>query len=243
MEVAPRVHRLTKGIVNWYLIEDGGKLTAIDAGAPHDWGHLLETLSALGRSLDDLEAVLITHAHRDHIGCAERIRTSAGASVRVHQADAPVALGGKAGKPERSLAHYLLKAQMWRTVLSLVPRGAGRLVPVREVSEFGDGETLDVPGRPTVAHTPGHTPGASALHLADRGVLFTGDGLVTMNPLTGRLGPQICPGGFNTSSQQAMDSLTRLEGLSASTILPGHGEPWTGGVGDALRLAREVGFS
>ena len=51
--------------------------------------------------MDDLEAVLITHAHRDHIGCAERIRTSAGASVRVHQADAPVALGGKAGKPER----------------------------------------------------------------------------------------------------------------------------------------------
>src|SRR5207302_185062 len=106
-----------------------------------------------------------------------------------------------------------------------------------------DGETLDIPGRPTVVHTPGHTPGASALLLGDRGVLFTGDGLVTMNPLTGRLGPQICPGGFNTSSRQAMDSLNRLEGLSAPTILPGHGEPWTGGVGDAVRLAREAGFS
>ncbi|MGH3076330.1 MAG: MBL fold metallo-hydrolase, partial [Gaiellales bacterium] len=77
MQIAEGIHRLTQGVVNCYLIEDGGKLTLVDAGAPGDWGLLVATVSSLGRSLGDLDAVLLTHAHSDHTGFAERARMQA----------------------------------------------------------------------------------------------------------------------------------------------------------------------
>ena len=81
MEVAPGVHRLTGGIVNFYLIDDGGRLVLVDAGTPRDWDLLVRTITGLGRRVEDLDAVLITHAHSDHTGFAERARTTATAGV------------------------------------------------------------------------------------------------------------------------------------------------------------------
>jgi glyoxylase-like metal-dependent hydrolase (beta-lactamase superfamily II) len=102
---------------------------------------------------------------------------------------------------------------------------------------------VDVPGRPRVVHAPGHTAGTAALYLESRGILFSGDALVTRNPLTGRIGPQIMPSGFNRDSAQALSSLRALLSVAASTVLPGHGEPWTGGAAEAVRLARQTGIS
>ena len=104
-------------------------------------------------------------------------------------------------------------------------------------------EALDVPGSPRVVHVPGHTEGVCALYFEDRGVVCTGDSMVTRNPLTGRLGPQIMPSYLNVSSARAMESLDRLEDLPAMTVLPGHGEPFRDGTGDAVRRAREAGIS
>jgi glyoxylase-like metal-dependent hydrolase (beta-lactamase superfamily II) len=92
-------------------------------------------------------------------------------------------------------------------------------------------------------HAPGHTAGSAALLLEGRGVLLTGDVLATRNPLTGRLGPQIMPSGLNRDTPQALRSLAALEGVAADVVLPGHGEPWTDGVAEALRLARAAGPS
>jgi glyoxylase-like metal-dependent hydrolase (beta-lactamase superfamily II) len=46
----------------------------LDAGLPGDWRAFSSALSRLGRSLSDIDAVLITHHHPDHAGNAERIR-------------------------------------------------------------------------------------------------------------------------------------------------------------------------
>ena len=54
VEVARGIRRLSQGVVNFYLIEDGGRFTLVDAGTPRDWDLLVPTLAALGRSLDDL---------------------------------------------------------------------------------------------------------------------------------------------------------------------------------------------
>jgi len=66
MQVNKNVHRLTQGVANFYLIEESGRFTLIDAGTPGDWSYFRRSLAALGGSLTDLDAVLLTHAHPDH---------------------------------------------------------------------------------------------------------------------------------------------------------------------------------
>jgi glyoxylase-like metal-dependent hydrolase (beta-lactamase superfamily II) len=243
MQVAEGVHRLTGGVCNFYLIEDGGKLVLVDAGAPRDWDLMVGALAALGRRLQDLEAVLLTHGHSDHTGFAERARTTAGAPVWIHQVDAAVAQGAKPGKNDGKVRSYLLRVEFYRTLFSLARRGGTKLIPIQEVSTFADGETLEVPGRPRAVHAPGHTPGCAALLLEGRRVLLTGDVLATRNPLTGRVGPQIMPSAFNRDTPQALRSLAVLDGVPADVLLPGHGEPWTKGAAEAARLARVAGTS
>ncbi len=89
--------------------------------------------------------------------------------------------------------------------------------------------------------TPGNTPGHSAFLFESHRVLFVGDELCTWNPLTGRLGAQVMPTVFNTSTDQCFESLGALEGLQAETLLAGHGEPWREGAAAAVQNARQAG--
>jgi len=243
MRVADGVYQLTGGICNFYLIEDAGKFVLVDAGAPADWKLLLPALTRLHHTLEDLDAVLLTHAHSDHTGFAERARQTAHVQVWINQADEDVARGAKAAGLQGSVAKYLLRLEAYRTLISLSLRGATRIIPIAEVSTFEDGDTIDVPAHPRAIHAPGHTAGSSAILLEARGILFTGDSLVTRNPLTGRKGPQIMPYPLNRDTQQALRSLDFLAKNPASMVLPGHGAPWTQGAQDAVHHAKQAGIS
>ena len=153
----------------------------------------------------------------------------------IHAADEQAARTGKAaGKNDGKVTSYLLRAAFYRTAFSLLRRGASRIIPIAEVSAFADGEQIDVPGRPRAVHAPGHTPGSAAILLEGRRALLTGDVMATENPLTGRLGPQIMPSGLNLDTAQALASLDALRGIDADLLLPGHGDPWTQGVTEAV---------
>ena len=241
--VADRVHRVQDGIVNFYLVEDGGKLTVVDAGGTKHWRLLTATLGAIGYRLDDLEAVVLTHAHADHTGFAERARVEADAAVHVHRADVDAATTGRSGKNEVGYGRYLIRPEAYRTLITLMRARGLKIAPIHVVSAFEDGHALDVPGRPRVVHAPGHTEGSSALLLEGRRVLLTGDCLVTRNPFTGRVGPQIMPAGLNVDSSRALRSLSAVGLLPVDIVLPGHGEPWTGGAAEAVVRAVAAGPS
>ena len=242
-EVAEGVHRLTNGVANFYLIVESRKLVLVDAGAPKDWALFNQALRDLGLSAGDLDAVLLSHAHTDHTGFAEHARATTGARVWIHEQDAQMARTGRVGPRDGKTSAYLLHGAFWRTAFVLGRRGGAKIVPIQEVSGFNDGEVLDVPGSPRVVHAPGHTDGSAAILLEDRGILFTGDVLCTHNAYTGRVGPQIMPSGLNADTPEALASVASLEGIKAGLLLPGHGDPWTGGVEDAIRRAQAAGPS
>jgi glyoxylase-like metal-dependent hydrolase (beta-lactamase superfamily II) len=244
-QVAPGVHRVeSHGVVNWYLVEDAGRLAAIDAGLPPDWDTFTRVARALGRVPEDLDAVVLTHAHVDHTGFAEQARTDAAATVYVPEGDRDLAAHQLRGmKTERNVASYLVRYSAARALYAAIARsGALRSQRVREYETYSDGDTLEkVPGRPVAVATPGHTSGHMALLLGERDVLFTGDALVTRDPYTGRTGPRLVALAATADVAQARESLDRIAGVSVDTLLPGHGEPWTGGAKEAARQAREAG--
>jgi glyoxylase-like metal-dependent hydrolase (beta-lactamase superfamily II) len=241
-QLAEGVVRLGSDQVNWYLVEDGGGVTVVDAGVPRFRPQLDEGLRLLGRQARDVAAVVLTHAHADHVGCAEPLRTSLAIPVHVHREDDELARTKKPfGKNEASLLPYLRHRQAWRLLAHLLANGGATIKKIGETSTFEDGAMLDVPGRPRVIHTPGHTPGHVALHFATRGLLAAGDLLCTFNPLTAARGPQLMPSAFNLSSATILDSLARIEDVDAPLTVFGHGEPWRESPAAAVADARSVG--
>ena len=236
--VGPGVHRLSNVHTNWYLLEAGGRLTVLDAGLPGDWRDFLSALARLGHTPDDIDAVLITHHHRDHAGNAERLREK-GARVFSHPHDAPYLRGEKRLQRRTTLPH--LRSRWYRLyMLHLLRSRVTRVPAIAGLDDLADGEVLDVPGRPRVLHAPGHTAGSCALFLEDRSLLFTGDALVTLEMTRGRTGPQLIGGPHTEDAVRARESLDALAATRAATVLPGHGEPWLEGIASAVRIARET---
>ena len=236
MKIAPGIHRIgDRSIVNAYLLEDASEVTVIDAGLPGYYRDIPRELALMGRTVDDVRALVLTHGHTDHIGFAERLRHQRQVPVSVHEADAALARG-EVPNPAKGYGPTRLGPLLgflWFTIL----KGGLRVPKLQEVATFGDGATLDVPGSPRVILTPGHTPGSAVLHVASRNVLFVGDALATYAVTTGARGPQVAP--FTADAAQAVASLARLEDLAAELLLPGHGDPWTGGVQAAIRQVRQ----
>jgi glyoxylase-like metal-dependent hydrolase (beta-lactamase superfamily II) len=237
--VADGIHRFEDVYTNWYALEEGGRLTVLDAGLPADWQAFGAVLGRLGRSPADVDAVLITHHHPDHAGNAERLR-SAGARVLCHPDDAPY-LRGDRRIPITGRLRFLRRPWYAQYMLRYLAKGITRTSAVAELDDFADGEVLDVPGSPRVVHAPGHTAGSCALFLERPSVLFSGDALVTLDVARGprgRQGPQIVRGPDTEDAGLALASLDVLAATNAHTVLPGHGDPWTGGVRRAVEIAR-----
>jgi glyoxylase-like metal-dependent hydrolase (beta-lactamase superfamily II) len=242
-DVALGIHRVEDANVNWYLVEGDDGLTVVDAGVPDSWSSLHEALRELGRTPRDLKALVLTHAHFDHIGFAERARTELGLPVYVHENDVPLVRNPLQYAHERARSYYFLtKPKALPIVWGFLRRRAFWPPPVRAVKRFIDGR-LPVPGSPNVVFTPGHTLGHCALSFRDRDAVIAGDAVVMLDPYTGAPGPRIVAGAATADSERALGSLGALEATGAATVLTGHGEPWRTGVAEATAEARRAGAS
>jgi glyoxylase-like metal-dependent hydrolase (beta-lactamase superfamily II) len=236
-DVAPGVHRIEDAYTNLYLVEDGGRITVVDAGVPPSWESLVSALGRLGRRPADVAAVVLTHAHFDHVGFAERARTTLGVPVWIHENDVPLAHRPMQYTRRRSPLRYLRHRKALPVFAALARGRAVFPPPVRELRRFSGG-ALDVPGAPRVIATPGHTLGHCSLHLPDRDTLIAGDAVVTLDPYTGRRGPRIVARAATADPERARSSLDAIAATGAGTVLCGHGEPWHDGAQALVEAAR-----
>lgn len=243
-DAAPGIHRVEDAFTNWYLVEQDGRLTIVDAGVPGSWASLSQAVGTVGRSLSDVEAVVLTHAHFDHMGFAERARRQLGVPVWVHENDVPLTRKPRLYGRERTPLYYLAtKPRALPIIAALLRERAFWPKPIGEVTRYRDEGELPVPGSPRILFTPGHTVGHCSLHLPGRDAVITGDAVVNLNPYTGATGPQIVARAATADSHRNLRSLDAIADSGASTLLPGHGQVWRDDATAVVEQARRAGPS
>jgi glyoxylase-like metal-dependent hydrolase (beta-lactamase superfamily II) len=236
------IHRLAistpfaVGKVNSYLIEDE-PLTLIDTG-PNS-GKALDELGARlgerGHSIDDIELIIVTHQHIDHLGLVEILVEHSGAEVAAIGAatDRLADFDEDAEREDQFAVEVMLRNGIPEDVtvalrtVSRSFRGWGSHVTVTKPLQ--DGQVLPFRNRTLqTLHRPGHSPSDTVFWDAERRILFTADhliGHISSNPLISR------PLDGSERRTQALvtyiDSLRKTREMPAEIVLPGHGEPIT----------------
>ena len=237
MELTPSLHRIGNDVVAAYLVTTPQGITIIDAGLAGHWNDLRRELRAIGRSLDDVKGLILTHGDGDHIGFAERLRSETGVPIYIHTADAARAKGG----PKPKNAKQTMKIGPTLGFLAYTIRKGGlRTHWLTEVTELHGGETLDLPGAPQIIALPGHSEGSIAVFIPSIDAVFVGDGLTTRHVLTGAVGPAPAP--FTDEPAEAIASLRALVSTGATWVLPGHGAPSRDGIDAAVAAVESAAY-
>ncbi|MFF4039991.1 MBL fold metallo-hydrolase [Streptomyces sp. NPDC001816] len=225
---------------NWVILKDGDAVTLVDTGYPGDRQGVLESLAVVGSSPEAVAAVLITHAHNDHVGSAEYLRSNYGTPVYLHPAEVPHAR--REFLQQATIGDVVRNA--WRPgvvpwAVHVIRVGGIEHNPVTAPEPFPAEGALDLPGRPVPVHTPGHTDGHCVYHLPDAGIVISGDALATGHATSRLKGPQMLHGFFQHERSRAVASLDLIAALDGDTLLPGHGPVHRGSVRAAAEQARE----
>jgi glyoxylase-like metal-dependent hydrolase (beta-lactamase superfamily II) len=236
-EVGDGVHAVETDLVNWVILVDGADVCLVDTGYPGHRPDVLASLRQVGRAPQDVRAVLLTHAHTDHVGNAALFAEHA--PVLAH----PAELAQLRGEVWHQVSPVAIARNAWRPgvlpwTLRAVRHGGLSRPTVADPKPLPlEGDALDVPGHPVPVPTPGHTPGSCCFYLREHGVLITGDSLVTAHPVTSRRGPQLIPSMFQHDEAQAGASLAALRSLPGEVIVPGHGPVHRGPISAAVLAA------
>jgi glyoxylase-like metal-dependent hydrolase (beta-lactamase superfamily II) len=224
------------GRVNTYLLEDE-PLTLIDSG-PNSGKALDELerqLEALGHGIEDLELLIITHQHIDHLGLVDIVAKRSGAEVASINLLAPFVenFGADAERDDEEAAALMLRHGISEEVVRALRQVTGSFrawgSKAHVTRPLHDGELLEFRDRRLqVQHRPGHSPSDTVFWDADRRILIGADHLIkhiSSNPLISR------PLDGSSQRTQALvvylESLKRTRELPAELVLAGHGEPIT----------------
>jgi len=240
---AAGIHRLAVptpfavGRVNCYLIEDE-PLTLVDAG-PNSGRALDELQRALathGRTIEDLELVIVTHQHIDHIGLVEIVRAHSGAEVAAIDAAVPFITdySERAAADDEFAGQIMLRhgispdvVQALQSVSRAFRAWGAKVTVTRELHE---GDTIEMRDRTLEVHfRPGHSPSDTVFLDSERRQLIAADHLIkhiSSNPLITR-GPGDDPDPAKRPQSLVMylESLRQTREMDVDLVLPGHGDP------------------
>ena len=230
MQIAPGVYSMDQskgGHVHAFLLDDGTELTLIDTLFDTDAGRIIDRIGSLGRGVEDLKHIILTHAHRSHLGGLATLKGLSGATVYSHAWEADIIAGERPAQPVTIIPMRPLSTY-WRVYYLQfgAALGRGKHPPCPVDGTLEDGDTI---GPVSVLHTPGHTPGHLAFWWPDRKILFDGDSIATY--------PVFDAGwyAFTLNPTQHRDSLRRMAELDMEVLAVGHGDPITAGAAERVR--------
>lgn len=236
--VSDGVHFVQTPLVSWIVLEEGDRVALIDAGYPGQVDDVEESVRRVGRRPEEIEAVLVTHGHVDHVGglpplverYGVRVLTSAveARTVRgeVHESATPLDVARRCYNP---------RVAVWALRVAAV--GGTQHPRVDEVEAVPFDTPLDLPRSPVAIDLAGHTSGHTAYLVPEAGAIALGDALATAHGTTSREGPQILPGFFHHDELGLRASLRELAAVSADRLLPGHGPTMQVPIGEAVERA------
>ncbi|WP_040810977.1 MBL fold metallo-hydrolase [Nocardia concava] len=226
-QVSESVYVVAGTNVNWGVVTGAGGVTLVDAGYPRDTESVLKSVREIGHDAGDIAAVLLTHAHLDHIGAIPTL---------VERYGVPVYTGAEEVRhAKREYLQQITPKQMverlgtrrgieW--VSQTVRACVGHIKMSVPTAAPLDADVLaGLPGGFVAVSTPGHTNGHTAYLMPSEGVLFSGDALVTGHKLVKETGLQLLPGFFNHDEAGTLDSARALGAVEAEILVPGHGAP------------------
>ena len=236
------VHRLAiptpfaVGRVNVYLIDDD-PLTLVDAGpnSGTSFDVLTRGVQGLGHALEDIELVILTHQHIDHLGLVSLVAAHSGAEVAAIDAAVPFVerFSEEAEADDAFARDMMLRHGIPVDVVSALQsvsrafRAWGARADVTRVLHHGDSmelrdRTLDV------LHRPGHSPTDTIFLDSERRMLLAADHLlahISSNPLITR--PRDGSSGRPKALVTYLESLKATREMDLDLVLPGHGDPIT----------------
>jgi glyoxylase-like metal-dependent hydrolase (beta-lactamase superfamily II) len=231
MQIAPGLYSIGQekgGNVHAYLVDDGRSLTLIDTLFDADASIVLDEITRAGRQTSDLKHIILTHAHRSHLGGLATLKKLSNATVYSHEWEEGIISGQRKATPVGVWPKPPLQVYYLQLPLAL---GLGAHLPCKVDQPLKDGDHL---GPLEVVSVPGHTPGCLAFYWRDRRALIVGDVVATW--------PYIAPGwpGLTLDNDQNLKSVGKLSDAADAEILcVGHGGPITQGGSSILRQLRE----
>jgi len=217
MEIISGIHQVDGVNANCYVVVGEG-LVLIDTGLPNNRKRIETYIrDTLKRNPADLETIILTHFHIDHIGNVAELKNISGAKVAVHKDDADYIVGKKSMPRPKGVRGFFFK----------VISSFFKVKYIYPDLLLKDNDLIE--GLLCI-HTPGHTPGSICLYDSNRKILFVGDILRFMD---GKLeGP---PAQFTMNINEAKKSIKKISTLEFDTMLSGHGEPLMSGASFKVR--------
>lgn len=218
LELAPGLWSIGQrmgGRVHAFLCDDGsGELTLVDTLFDSDGARILRLIERLGRKAEDLRHIVITHAHRSHLGGMARVKDLSGASVYAHEWEADILEGDRKAQPVS-----LIPGRPYRAYIPLqlgLALGLGRHEPTKVDHYVSGGDRI---GPLELIDASGHSPGHLACVWHDRRALIAGDAVATW--------PGDMPGwpAFNLNVRKHRTALRRLADVEPEICGVGHGPP------------------
>jgi glyoxylase-like metal-dependent hydrolase (beta-lactamase superfamily II) len=217
MQIAPGVYSMRQdkgGRVHAYLLDDGNGLTLLDTLYDDDANVVLAEIAQIGKTPSELKRIILTHAHKSHVGGVAALKKASGATICAHDWEVDIIAGRRKATPVSKIPRKPLAVYGLQLGLAL---GLGRHDPCEVDHRLKAGDHI---GPLQVVETPGHTPGSLSFWWPDRRALFVGDVIVTW--------PEVAPGwpGLTLDNARNLRSVHQLADFGNAEILgTGHGEP------------------